>query len=112
MTESAKPPEDEELIAAIFSDTPTDKDRQIEELQEEIVREKDARNEDRFFFIAVCVLLFNIMIFNSMSNTSAPIAILILELLILVPLAQRLGMQEIATRLDRALHRMSGQGGG
>jgi hypothetical protein len=51
------------------------------------------------------------MIFSSMENTSGPIAILILELLILLPLARRLGMQEIATTLNRVLHRVSGQGG-
>jgi hypothetical protein len=95
----------------LFSEAPTEKDRLIEELQQEIVREKDARNEDRFFFIVVCIILFNIMIFTVMPNVGGPIAVLILELLVLIPLAKRMGMQEIATNLDRVLTRMSGRGG-
>lgn len=85
---SKLPDDPERDWAALTSDSPTDKDRQILELQEKLVAEIDARKEDRFFFVVVCVLLFNIMIFSSMENTSGPIAILILELLVLLPLAR------------------------
>jgi hypothetical protein len=37
--------------------------------------------------------------------------LLVLELLILIPLAKRMGMQEIAQILSSVLHRMAGKAG-
>jgi hypothetical protein len=98
----------EELIA----EEPTKRDQQINELQEELAEERDARREDRFVFIVVTILLFDIMIFAVMPTFGAPLAILILELLILIPLARRLGAEEIAKTLDRVLGRISDRSGG
>lgn len=94
-------------FAKVLADKPTIKDQQIEELQEALTNVQDARKEDAFIFIVITVLLFNIMIFTVMPNFGGPLAILILELLILIPLAKRMGMQEIAKNLDRVLSRMA-----
>jgi hypothetical protein len=44
-----------------------------------------------------------------MPNFGGPLALLILELLILIPLAKRMGMEQIAALLDRILYRMAGK---
>lgn len=85
-------------------------DRQIEELQEQLTKERDGRNEDRFVGIVCLVMLLDVVFFTVMPTFGGPIALLILELLILIPLAKRMGMQEIATMLGRVLDRMVDRG--
>lgn len=96
-------------IKRVLSETPTKRDELIEQLQEELTAERDARREERFIFIVLVVILFDIVFFTVMSNISGPIAILILQLLILIPLARRMGMQEIAQSLDNVLSRIAGK---
>ncbi|MGR3823841.1 MAG: hypothetical protein ACU0A5_14830 [Salipiger marinus] len=94
-------------------DEPTDKrDALIEELQEELERVKDARREDAFAFIIICILLFNIVFFTVMPTSGGPLALLILELLILVPLAQKMGMENVVQIISRVLDRVSSQSSG
>ncbi|WP_141659699.1 MULTISPECIES: hypothetical protein [Chelatococcus] len=91
----------------LASTEPTKQDQQIEELQKQLAYERDARREDRFVGIVCLALLLNVVFFSVMPNFGGPIALLVLELLILIPLAQRMGMQEIAQILNRVLHRMA-----
>ena len=85
----------------------------IEQLQEKLTKEKDERREDRFIGIVMLILLFNIVFFTVMPSFGGPLAILILELLILIPLAKRMGMEQVATMIDRVLSRIaSGAGDG
>jgi len=86
------------------------KDQQIEELQEEVQFEKDARQEERFVWIVVCVILLDVVFFSVMPSFGGPIALLVLQLLFLIPLANRMGMQEISRILSRVLDRMAGNG--
>lgn len=86
------------------------KDDQIAELQDQLSYERDARKEDRFAFILGLILLLNVVFFSIMPSFGGPLALLILELLVLIPLARRMGMEEVATILSRVLHRMSGRG--
>lgn len=106
---SGKDNSDSGGIGALLTEQPTKRDQQIEELQESLAYERDARREDRFIFIVVTVLLFDIVFFTAMPSFGGPIAVLILELLILIPLAKRMGMEEIATILDRVLGRVAGK---
>lgn len=116
------PPKDDDaevkapdVLKALAAEEPTQKDAQIEELQQDLAEERDARLEERFIFIVVCVLLLDIVFFSVMPSFGGPIALLILQLLILIPLARRMGMQEIVTMLDRVLSRIVGKandGGG
>lgn len=85
----------------------TRSDTLIEELQRALAREKDARLEERFVFLVVGVLLFDIVFFTVMPTFGGPLALLILELLILIPLARRMGMEEIAQVVSRIIGRVS-----
>lgn len=83
------------------------RDQQISELQDKLTHEEDARKEERFVFIVTAVLLLDIVFFTVMPSFGGPLALLILELLILIPLAKRMGMEEIARILSRVLDRMA-----
>ncbi len=103
------PPDDESAdIAQIVSGEPTRRDEQIQALQESLAEERDARREERFIFITVTVLLLDVVFFSVLDGIGGPIALVIVELLILIPLAKRLGMEEIAALLDRLLGRAAG----
>ena len=69
---------DADIIAELLSEEPTLLDRQIQVLQEDLTAERDARREDRFFFIGVLVLLLDVVIFSVMPNFGGPLALLVL----------------------------------
>lgn len=103
-------PQKKDTLGDIFDldEKPSHKDQQIEELQEALAQEKDARQEDRFIFIVVATILLDVVFFSVLDGLGGPIALLILELLILVPLANKMGMQDIAQLMDRILNRVAG----
>ena len=84
-------------------------DQQIEELQSQLESERDGRKEDRFVGIICLVLLLDVVFFSVMPTFGGPLALLVLQLLVLIPLAKRMGMEEIAKILSRVLHRMAGR---
>ncbi|MEP0234158.1 MAG: hypothetical protein ABJ360_12525 [Roseobacter sp.] len=94
---------------SLISREASKKDKQIDELQSQLAYEKDARQEDRFVGIVCLVLLLDVVFFSVMPTFGGPLALLVLELLVLIPLAKRMGMQEIAQILSRVLHRMAGK---
>lgn len=55
----------------------------------------------------ISVILLNVVFFSVMESFGGPLALLVLQLLILVPIARRMGMEEIATILDRVIGRVS-----
>ncbi len=97
-----------ENLTDLLVEVPTLKDSQIDALQKKLDYERDARREERFIYIVVLVILLDIVFFSIMPSFGGPIALLILELLILIPLAKRMGMEEIATILDNVLNRVAG----
>ncbi|MER9180517.1 hypothetical protein [Mesorhizobium sp. M0408] len=111
MGSEADPPVVGKGFGALVSSEPSPKDKQIEELQAKLAHERDARLEERFIFIVIAVMLLDVVFFTLMPTFGGPIALLILELLVLIPLAKRMGMEEIATILGRVLDRMVAKGG-
>ena len=95
-----------ESLGEALTERPTTRDKQIMELQDALAREKDARKEERFLSIFVLVVLLDIVFFSVMPSFGGPLALLVLELMILIPLAQRMGVQEIAKLVDRVLGRI------
>lgn len=103
------PPRDTKLsdFAILAKSDVTKQDEQISELQERLTEERDARKEDRFVFTVLIVLLLDVVFFTVMPTFGGPLALIILELLILIPLAKRMGMEEVAQILSRVLHRVA-----
>jgi hypothetical protein len=82
-------------------------------LEAQLSAEKDARNEERFIWIVVCTILVNVIWFRNASNPVLPLVILVLELLVLVVVARRMGIDDIVSLVDRLLHSVGrGAGGG
>lgn len=112
MTENKLPYEPkviDKTFGALVREEPTKQEKQIEELQEQLAREKDYRREDRFVSIGVAVILLDIVFFSVMPTFGGPLALTVLQLLILIPLAKRMGMEEIAQILSSVIHRMAGK---
>lgn len=99
-------------FSALILDEPSKRDQQISELQEQLTQERDARREDKFIFIAVAFLLLDIVFFTVMPTFGGPIALIVLELLILIPLARRMGIEEIAQICGQVIDRMAGNANG
>lgn len=89
----------------------TKRDQQIEELQEKLTQEQDARREERFVFIVLFILLLDVVFFSVMPTFGGPLALAVLELLILIPLARRMGMEEIAGIIARVIDNVAGRAG-
>ncbi len=96
---------------SLVSTEPTKQDKQIEELQEHLEKERDGRNEDRFVFIVCLILLLDVVFFTVMPTFGGPLALLILEMLVLLPLAKRMGMEEIVQIMSSVLNRLAGKAG-
>tara|TARA_R100000789_G_C2995631_1_gene147364 strand:- start:55 stop:393 length:339 start_codon:yes stop_codon:yes gene_type:complete len=96
-----------ETLGDLLPEQATIRDQQIEELQEALAQERDARLEDRYVFIVISVLLLDIVFFTVMPTFGGPLALLILELLILIPLARRMGLEEVARIMSRVIGRVS-----
>lgn len=111
MTETRIKSRAKKSFEGLATDPPTKQEQQIQELQEELTAEQDARKEDRFFFILTCVILLNIVFFTLMPTFGGPLALLVLELLILIPLARRMGMEEIAEIANGVITRLAGKAG-
>lgn len=94
----------QELIEA----QPSKKDEQINQLQDQLTYERDARREERFVFIIALVLLLDVVFFSVIDTFAGPLALLALELMILIPLAKRMGMEELASIFYSVLSRITG----
>jgi TRAP-type C4-dicarboxylate transport system permease large subunit len=100
-------------IDALFADGDDDglyqPSRSIAVLEQQLEAERDARREERFVFIILCVILLNVVLFSVLDGLGGPLALLVLELIILVPLARRMGIDEIHQILSNVLDRMAGK---
>jgi predicted nucleic acid-binding Zn ribbon protein len=106
---SPKPEQKTTGFDALGLGEPSTQDEQVASLQEKLAHEKDARQQERFIFIVVVVLLLNVVFFSVLPTFGGPLALILLELLILIPLAKRMGMEEIAELLSRLLDHMAGK---
>lgn len=92
----------------VSNDEITEKrDSQIAELEKQLEYERDARKEERFIGIVFLVLFLDIVFFMVIPSSGGALALVFLELLILIPLARRMGLQEMAHILSRVLDRMA-----
>ena len=81
--------------------------QQIAELQADLAAEKDARREERFFFIFVVTIFFNLTIFSNVNNWAVPISTVVLQLILFVFVARRLGLEEVSTLFHGIIGRIA-----
>lgn len=113
MSTSSEQPESTERTSLltefdeIFNEVENKKDEQISRLQDELTQVKDAIREERFIFIMIIVVILNVIFFSFIENVAGPVVLLILQILLLIPLARRMGVEEISLLLDRLLARIA-----
>lgn len=78
------------------------KDEQIAALEDDLQSEKDGRNNDRFLAALGFIILFDSLIFRDTSWVGS-LVVLFFEILLILVLAKRLGVEEIATHILNAI---------
>jgi hypothetical protein len=98
----------EKTFGAVVAQPPTKQDEQIAELQEKLTQERDGRREDRFVGLVMLAILLDVVFFSVVS-WGGGLAIVVLELIILIPLAKRMGMEELGQIISSVLNRLAGK---
>lgn len=97
---------------AFDKDTDTDQAlvEKIEALEARLEREQDGRREDRFVCLLVVLMLLDILLLNGAVNVSVGIIVFVLQLVFLLVVAKRMGVEQIAGILDRILNTFAKRG--
>lgn len=69
--------------------------------QREIEKLKDSAREERFCWIVVCMILFDCFAFVSFKDWGASLSILILEILLLLVMARKHGVEDLIAIIDK-----------
>lgn len=81
-------------------------------LGDELEAVKDARKEERFLWILIVTILLDVIWFADSSNPTLPVVVLILQLVVLVIIARRMGIDDVVGLIDRLLHSVGSKAGG
>ena len=93
------------------TDEPADpKDEALAALEKALDDEKDARQEERFLWLLLAVILVDVIWFSNSPNPTFPIVVLILEIVGLFILARRMGVEEAVGLLERILQGIGQRG--
>lgn len=111
-TKSEQPPKPVRFDRLAEEGPATKTDDALAILEREHKAEKDARSEERFIWIVVCVILVDVLWFRGVSNPTLPLVVLILQLIVLLVLARRMGIDDVVVLVDRILHSAGKRAGG
>jgi hypothetical protein len=81
-------------------------------IERELSEQKDARMEERFVWIVVTAILLDIIWFHDSTNATLPIVVMILELVALMVIARRMGVDDFVQLIGRVLHGIGNKGAG
>ena len=100
-TEKPNPqrPSDDNLFAV----TVTKKDKELERLQSKIQEVEDSRKEERFGWIVAVLAIVNYLLLKDVTNLITPIIVFIFELVALLILARRSGLEYIELIVSRLI---------
>lgn len=92
-------------LAQIFTESTqrSAQDEALAALERENQALKDARLEERFCWIVFSIILFDMAVFSTVQATGVPIAILFLQLLLIIVLARKCGVEQIVRFIDKIL---------
>jgi hypothetical protein len=96
-------PDDDDIRKIIPDELSSKRDETIAALETRLEKERDARKEERFYSVVGMVILFNFVTFPSMQTWGAPIALLILEILLLLGFAKQCGVDYVVKLIDRTI---------
>jgi hypothetical protein len=81
-------------------------------LGDELEAAQDGRKEERFVWITIVVILVDVMWFEDSPNPALPVVVLVLQLILLVVLARRMGIDDVVELIDRFIHAVGNKGPG
>jgi hypothetical protein len=84
------------------------KDLALEQVQKELNEIKEAKNEERFYWICSIIILTDIFMFPAMQTWAAPISLMFLELLFLICLGRKWGVDHIWTITEKIIDKWNG----
>lgn len=90
----------------------SEKDEALAALQNQLESEKEARCEERFVWIVLAVILLDIIWFRDAENAALPVVVMILELVALMVLARRMGVDDYVELVGRILSQVGNKGSG
>ena len=100
--------DDNDQSSFIKKITPAETDSKKEEValdssQTEKEKLKNQIQEERFLWIIAFIIIFDAFIFTLMTNWGGPIAILILEIIVILMLAKKFNVKELHNLLEKLL---------
>lgn len=98
---------DFEQLGASYGE-PSPQSEQIAQLESRLQSEIDNRNEERFVAALIAIILLDIGVFDGMESWAGPISILVLELFLLIVLAQKCGLDVVELWIDKVLGSLKG----
>lgn len=88
-----------------------EKDRLINSLQNQLIQEQDKRSEERFAWFASINVIADLFVFPNLSTWSAPVAIAIIQILLLIVLGRKWGVDDIWTLTEKMIDKWDGKTG-
>ena len=98
-------------FAGLGGDDPAKVDEALDQLQQQLEAQKIERSEERFVWIMITVILVDVLWFRNASNPTVPVIVLVLELVLLLVLAKRMGVPELMLIFERIINRIGQPGG-
>ncbi len=89
------------LDGEIIDQGPSQTDNVAAQLESDLQQERDSRREERFYWIFVLVIIANVPLLGSMLSAWAYLQTLLLELVLLIGLADWLGVDRVKVLLEK-----------
>lgn len=111
MTDEPQPPQSVHFPLDFGEDVGSDGKNveALEAIQQELEKERDARKEERFIWLCAVLLLFDIFAFKEMETWSGPIIIGVVQIVFIVAIGRKWGMDHIWTLTERLVDKWDGK---
>lgn len=97
---------DEDRLLEVENDQVDQDAKAVQNLSSKLEELTESRNEERFIFVVIIVLLFNAVLIENMESLGALLVIIIPEVVVFFVLAYRCGVDIIFTWLDNFLNKV------
>ncbi|RXF67116.1 hypothetical protein [Hansschlegelia zhihuaiae] len=92
-------------------DIPSKLEEALEAVQQELVEERDSKKEERFVWLMALMLVFDAFMFKDMTTWAGPISIITVQILMMVALGRKWGMDHIWTITEKIIQKWDGKFG-
>lgn len=84
----------------------SNKDEALASLERQLQDAQDRHREERFIWISVVTILLTILLLHDSPSATLPLVVVLLELPLLIWVAKRCGVEDVAQLLDRLMNDM------